>query len=144
MSFVLPPIVKLAERLLVDIEHAVARFGRGFKYGFGAALREQAMHVALVAHRAWRDRAHQVEHIADLVRAVDDLKLRLQVGQRIHAFTSFAQFEQLARTASALGKQTGGWHRQQQHPMSQSGHRDAGGQRAPILSSRTTPAGVNP
>ena len=144
MSFALPPIVKLAESLLLDIERAAARFTRAHRYAYGADLRAQAYRVALAAHEAWRDRAHQAQHIAVLVREVDSLKLRLQIGSRLHAFNSFGQFEALARAAAALGRQTGAWHRQQQHPKGQNDRPRIGGQRAQILSSRTTPAGVNP
>src|SRR6185437_6638431 len=127
MSFSLPPIVKLAERLLVDIEQAVRRFARFHKYSFGADLRAQAMKVARLAHRAWRDRARQAEWVGQLVWAVDDLKLSMQLGSR----------------AADLGRQTGGWHRQL-HPNVQNGPHRIAGQRDQILSSRATPAGVKP
>ena len=42
MSFSLPPIVKAAERLLLEIEQAVRRFPRYHKYTHGTRLREQA------------------------------------------------------------------------------------------------------
>ena len=143
MSFSLPPIVKLAERLLVEIEQAVRRFARFHKYSFGADLRAQAMKVARLAHRAWRDHARQAEWVGQMVWAVDDLKLSLQLGSRIRAFTSFPQFEQLARLAADLGRQTGGWHRQL-HPRVQNGPHRSDGQRDQILSSHATPIGVNP
>ena len=143
MSFVLPPIVRLAERLLVDIEHAVRRFARFHKYTFGSDLRAQAMKVAQLAHRAWRDRMRQAEWLSKLVWAVDDLKLSLQLGSRIHAFASFGQFEQLARVASDLGRQTGGWHKQL-HPKGQNGQHRTADQRAQILSSPATSAEVKP
>jgi hypothetical protein len=120
MSFSLPPIVKVAERLLVDIEQAVMRFSRAHKYVFGTDLRKAAMKVVKRAQRAWRNRDDQAGSIAKLVRAVDNLKIHLQLGMRIKAFRSFAQFEALARLASDLGRQAGGWQRQhQQHPKSQ-------------------------
>lgn len=40
MSFSLPPIVKAAERLLLEIELAVRRFPRYHKYTHGTHLRE--------------------------------------------------------------------------------------------------------
>jgi len=65
MSFALPPIVRLAERLLVEIEQAVRRFpSRYHRYAIGAVLRAQAMSVAKLAHRAWRDRQNQVRSSA--------------------------------------------------------------------------------
>lgn len=119
MSFSLPPILKLAERLLVDIEQAVMRFSRAHKYVFGTDLRAAAMKVVKRAQRAWRNREDQARCITRLVRAVDDLKIHLQLGMRIKAFRSFAQFEALARLAADLGRQAGGWQRQHpQHPKS--------------------------
>jgi hypothetical protein len=44
-----PEIVKLAERVLVDIEIAVRGFPRYHKYASGAALRAQATRVAILA-----------------------------------------------------------------------------------------------
>ena len=137
MSFTLPPIVKLAERLLVEIEQAVRRFPRYHNYAVGADLRSTAMEVCRLAHRAWRDRARQAEWVARLVWAVDDLKIDLQLGSRVRAFASFSQFEMLSRLACDLGKQTGGWHKRKTPEQCQNGSADARGQRAQILS---TPA----
>ena len=56
MSFSIPPIVKLAERVLVEIEQAVRRFARFHKYQFGSKIRELAFDECACAGRAWRDR----------------------------------------------------------------------------------------
>lgn len=52
MSYAIPPIVKLAESLVVQIEQVVRRFSRYHKYTVGAELRQAAMRVAEYAHRA--------------------------------------------------------------------------------------------
>jgi hypothetical protein len=137
MSFALPPIVRLAERLLVEIEQAVRRFpSRYHRYAIGAVLRAQAMSVAKLAHRAWRDRQNQAALVSKLVWEVDELKLSMQLGSRVRAFESFAQFEALIRLAADLGKQTGGWHKQQ-HPKNQNaGAGNGSQQRVQILSAR--------
>ena len=141
MSFELPPIVKLAEQVLVDIENAVRRFSRFHKYTHGAQLREQAMKVARLAHRAWRDRRRQAEWIFKLVWQIDDLKLSLQLGMRIKAFASFAQFEALARAVAVLGKQAGGWHKeQQQQSKGQNPLQRVAPERAQILSTHAASA----
>ena len=41
-QYELPPIVRLAERLVVMVEEAVRRFARYHRYTFGAELRRQA------------------------------------------------------------------------------------------------------
>ena len=137
MIFVIPPIVKTAERLLFEIEQAVIRFPRFHKYSTGTTLREQAMSVTQLTHRAWRDRKRQAQWMDDLVMALDDLRITMQLGSRLKAFRSFGQFEQIARTASELGRQVGGW-RKQQSPKSRNDHRSAHGQRAQTLSTPVT------
>lgn len=147
MSFALPPIAKAAERLLVEIEQAVRTFPRFHKYALGQDLRGQAMQVARLCNRAWRDRARQLQWTDQLVWAIDEVKLSLQLGQSIRAFRSFNQFEQLIRLAEDLGKQAGGWKRQQQqHPKGQNPARQPAPERAQILSTRaaSASAGANP
>ena len=139
MSFNLPPIAKASERLLLDIEQAVSRFPRRHRYTAGAELRGQAFKVTEIVHRAWRDRSRQVEWADALRWEIDNLKIRLQLCSRLHAFTSFGQFELLARQAKALGKQAGGWHRQlsSRHPTGQNAQGGpAHAQRAQKLSTR--------
>lgn len=108
----LPTICRDANRLLLAVEQCVRNFSRYHKYQVGADLRQQAMHLARLAQRAWRDRAQQRQHVAQLVWAVDEFKLTLQLAKTVQAFASFAQFEACARLAVQLGKQSGGWHRQ--------------------------------
>jgi hypothetical protein len=141
MTFEAPPIVKLAETVLVEIEQAVSVFPRFHKYSIGEELREDARKVARLAHRAWRDQKHKGDWINRLVYAVDDLKLSLQVSQRIKAFRSFAQFEPIARNVSNLGQQCGGW--QKQHLKGQNRAVDASHERAQILSARDASQGAN-
>ncbi len=131
-----PPIVKLCEQVLVAIEEAVARFPRYHKYAIGAELRDQARNVARTAHRAWRDSKRRSDWVNRLVWAADDLKLSMQIAQRIRAFKSFASFEAIARLVSDLGRQCGGW--QKQHQKGQSDQPSSADRRAQILSSRGT------
>lgn len=100
MSFTLPPIAKTAERLLLEIEKAVAGFPRKHRYTAGEELRTQAMDVTVLVHRAWRDRQNQVALIERLRWDVDALKIRMQLCSRLHLFASLAQFEMLARQAN--------------------------------------------
>ena len=143
MAFDLPPIAKAAERLLLEIEQAVRSFPRYHKYALGTDLRAQAMEVARLCHRAWRDRARQRHWTDQLVWAIDELKLSLQLGQTLRAFTSFRRFEQLIRLAEDLGRQAGGWKRQQQHPNGQNSARHAAPKRAEILSTCAASTGAN-
>lgn len=132
-----PPIVQLAGRLLLELEQIVRGFPRFHKYEVGAELRAIARTVTRCAHRAWRDHGHRADWVDRLVFAVDDLKFTIQLAKDVHAFKSFAQFEALARIVSDLGRQCGGWQKQQRRSNGQNrmGSPQAG--RAEILSART-------
>jgi len=141
-----PPIIKAAERLLVDIENAVRRFDRYHKYSTGEDLRREAKEVMKLATRAWRERepARRGHWTGELVATVDDLKQTLQVAKLLRAFRSFKHFEYLARQAVELGQQVGGWHRQQSPEAQNAGARQAVPQRGKKLSTRAASAGANP
>jgi hypothetical protein len=109
----LPPIAKTAERMLLEVEQAVRGFPRYHRYASGADLRAAAKKVLQLTHRAWRDRGNQAHWVHELVWAVDELRLALQIGKQLQAFRSFKEFEQLIRTAEELGRQVGGWKKQQ-------------------------------
>jgi hypothetical protein len=146
MNFQLPPIARVAERLLLEIEQAVRAFPRYHRYTVGAELRTEAMALAVLTHRAWRDRANQVAHVRQLVWAIDAFKLRLQLASQVRAFASFAQFEQIYRTTRELGQQAGGW-RKQQSPVGQNAparQRPAAARPDTEYSRRPSHSGANP
>jgi hypothetical protein len=135
MTFHLPPAVRLAETLARDIEEAVSRFSRAHRHTFGAQLRIDAWAVLTTANRAARKPVDRAKLLDRLVDEVDDLKQRMQLGQRLRQFSSFGQFEALMRSAIQLGQQVGGWHLKF-HPKGQDGRASASGQRAMTLSTR--------
>jgi hypothetical protein len=128
------PIAKLAEQVLLEVEQAVRRFPRYHKYQHGAVLRAQAMTVAQLVYRAWRDPHGRGRWLLELAWAIDELKLSLQLGKQIQAFSSFGAFEQIARLAVELGRQCGGWQKQHAKGLNAT---PASPQRAQILSART-------
>ena len=135
----LPEITKKAERLVVDIEKAVRGFVRYHKYSIGADLRAQAMAVLRLCHRAWRERSRQSHWVTELVWAIDELKLSLQIGSQLRAFKSFPQFELLIRAAEEIGRNAGGWKRQI-HRKSQDSAGNLPSERAQILSGHAASA----
>jgi len=137
-----PAIVRLSERILVEIESAVIGFARKHKFGVGDELRADARMVARRAQRAWRQRDRRTQLLEELGNSIDDLKLSAQVAQRIGSFSSFAQFEAIARLVNDLGRQCGGW--QKQHLKSESRRAAPSAGRAPILSAGDAPRGVQP
>lgn len=107
-----PPILKEARELQRKVQLAVMRMPRAHKYDVGAELRHDARAVIRSALLAWRDRAHQLDRVRAVSIAMDDFKVTMQLAQDVRAFASFRQFEDLARTASSLGRQVGGWLKQ--------------------------------
>ena len=138
-----PPIIKAAQRLLVDIEQFVRGFDRYHKYQIGSDLRRAAGTVVQLASRAWRDQAHRRRWVGQLVWAVDELKQHMQTAKLIKAFRSFRHFEHLARQAEELGAQVGGWNRQLSPQAQNAGGGRAAPQRGQKLSTRTASAGAN-
>jgi hypothetical protein len=130
-----PPILKEARELQRKVQLAVMRMPRAHKYDVGAELRHDARAVIRSALLAWRDREHQLERVRAVSIAMDDFKVTMQLAQDVRAFASFGQFEDLARTASSLGRQVGGWLKQL-HQKGQNQPADALAGRAEALSSR--------
>lgn len=143
MPFELPPIVKLAHRIRVELEQAVRGFSRYHKYSVGEDLRAQARDVVRVTNRAWRDRKRQIEYTTQLAFAIDELKLTAQLAKEVKAFASFPQFEMIAKLLNELGQQCGGWKKDQQRKSQNAAANKSPTQRAQILSARDTPSGVN-
>ena len=108
----LPPLHKDLRRLTVLTEELVRGFTRYHKYTVGTDLRQQAMKAWRMVHRAHFDQAAQARVVEQLVWAVDDYKLSLQMAKEIKAFQNFSQFEAVALLVVQIGKQCGGWHRQ--------------------------------
>jgi hypothetical protein len=117
----LPPIYRECRRLLLETEQSVLHFSRYHKYGVGADMRQQAMNIMRRVHRACFDKLRQLEHLQAMVWQVDDFKISLQLAMDVGAFATsnkgqprFDAFERLARLASAVGKQCGGWYQTSQ------------------------------
>ena len=114
MNSGLPPIVKSAERLLLEVEKAVSSFPRKYRYSLGGDLRCGALDAVLLSQEAFRfsrDKGKQAAVMDRLAEAIDKIKVRLQLGQRLQCY-SFARFEEIGRIAADLGKQCGGWQKQ--------------------------------
>lgn len=105
------PIWRDANRLLLAIEQAVRVFPRYHKYTLGTELRRQAMQVCRLIMRAADQRAEQARWLGQLVTAIDDLKLSVQLAKELEAFRSFKEFQTVAELAVAVGKQSGGWRK---------------------------------
>ncbi len=58
--------------------------------------------------RAADQRADQAQWLHQLVTAVNDLKLTVQLAKELEAFKSFKEFQAIAELAVTVGKQGGG------------------------------------
>ena len=144
MNIQLPPIIKQSERLLLEIEQEVRRFARYHKYATGADLRTEAKQIVLAARQAWFDKDARAAWIHELALAIEKLKISMQLGMQLKAFTSFKMFEHLARQAEDLSRQARGWNDQVKHPKGQNSQAAIlPTKRAKILSTHATSTGVN-
>jgi hypothetical protein len=141
----LPDITKLAARVVAAIETAVTRFPRKFRYSAGGDLRAASRHVVRCAHAAWYARQRKAQLVFDLSRAVDDLKIEINIADLVKAWGSVEELEAIGRLVRDLGQQVGGWQRKL-HSKGQNGAAERQPQRAQILSSRdaSASAGAHP
>lgn len=107
----LPPIYRDIKRLLVMVEDLVRQFSRYYRYTVGADLRQQAIKLMRLVHRAWRNRAQAHQPVQRLDWALDDFRLPLQLGKELHAFSRLACFAALVVRSERLGRQCGSWLR---------------------------------
>ena len=139
----LPLLANLCRRLRADLELAVASFDRYHRYASGQDLRTQAKRLAVLVDRAWHRPQERLAWVEQLVDAVDDFKLDMQLAADVKAFASIKQFEALQLQVEQLGMQCGGWHRDlKNHPKGQNPAPRAAPERAKILSTRDAPQGA--
>jgi hypothetical protein len=140
----LPDIAKLAARVVAAIEDAVTRFPRKFRYSAGNDLRAAARNVVRCAQAAWYARQNKAKLVFELSRAVDDLKIEINIADLVKAWGSTAELEAVGRLVRDLGQQVGGWQRNL-HSTGQNAAAARQPQRAQILSSRdASMTGANP
>lgn len=109
MTNQLPPIVRLAERLVYECEMAVKQFDRYHKYTLGTEIRHTMMTIWQNTQKAWLYKHEQLYWLEQTIHAIDDSKLYLQLAKKLKCFASVAQFNQIIILITDLGKQCGGW-----------------------------------
>jgi hypothetical protein len=139
-----PDIVRLSERILLEVERAVVNFPKRHRYGesAGGELRRSARDVVRATQHAWRAHHDRGPAIAALSAAIDALKVELQLCQSLGAFSSFGVFETLITLAQDIGRRCGGWQRK--HPIGQSRTAYVPPGSASLLSARDASQGANP
>lgn len=105
------PILRDANRLLLETEQTVRHFPRYHKYTLGSELRTQVFKINQLIARAWQYKNQAEYYLKRVIRAIDDLKIQLQLAKELQVFRNFAEFQRLAELTISLGKQSGGWLR---------------------------------
>jgi hypothetical protein len=80
------PIWRDANRLLLLVEQAVRHFPRYHKYTLGTEVRQQAMSIVKLVSRVGGISREQPRCCPQLILAVDDLKIQLQLGKELQVF----------------------------------------------------------
>ncbi len=105
------PILRDANQLLLETEQIVRHFPRYHKYTLGSELRTQVFKINQLLARAWQYKEQTQYYLQRVIRAIDDLKIQLQLAKELQVFRNFAEFQRLAELTISLGKQSGGWLR---------------------------------
>src|SRR5690349_20158819 len=92
------------------IHEAFTRMVRRHKYTIGQRITDAAFEVVLIGLQVWRaPPAGKTEQMEALTRAVDTLKLHLQLAMDVNAFRSWNEFEAIISLVDEVGRQSGGW-----------------------------------
>jgi hypothetical protein len=139
----LPEISKRAARVAVAIEEAVTRFALRHRHSAGQDLRQAARHVVRCTHLAWHDKQHKLQRVHELSKAVDDLKIEIQIADLVKAWGSVGQMEAVGELVRDFGRQVGGWLKKL-HSNGQNASGESRTQCASTLSARSASSEARP
>ena len=112
-----------AEQLMIQTEKAVRQFSRCPKLKSKSNLDQELRHLARQVLNSVTHGINQKAYfchwvgchwVERLVPVIDELKLNIQVAKTLSVFASFKVFEQLARLAVLVSKQTMAWQKKLQ------------------------------
>jgi hypothetical protein len=104
------PISKVAMDVAVRVDAVVQRFAKAHKYTLGGRLRETTLDVVMLIARCNR-RAERARQIPLLCDRIADLKLMINLGKEVKAFSSFRQFAEVMDQVVMLARQAEAWRR---------------------------------
>jgi hypothetical protein len=104
------PIYKVAMDVAVRVDAVVQRFAKGHKYTLGGRLRETTLDVVMLVARCNR-RAERARQLPLLCDRIEELKLMVNLGKEVKAFSSFKQFAELMDQVVMLARQAEAWRR---------------------------------
>jgi len=111
------PIYRKALELTVFLEKTVRHFSRFQKYSIGERLRQSSWEVVTLVVRANSTPVCERRPLLTLLRdKVEEVNVALAVAKELEAFASHNSWQQAARIAVDLGRQSEGWLKSARQP----------------------------
>ncbi len=102
------PIYRAAMDSVVLIDRVVRVFPRHHKYTLGQRLREVSLDALVWVQRA-NTKATRVAALPRLCGRTEELKLLVQTGKELQAFSSFQQYAQVMEQVVNFARQAEAW-----------------------------------
>jgi len=111
------PIYRKALELIVFLEQAVRHFSRYHKYSIGDRLRQTSWDVITLVVRANNTPvAERLPLLVALRDKIEEVNIALAVAKELEAFANHNSWQQAARMAVDLGRQSEGWLKSTKQP----------------------------
>ena len=111
------PIYRKGLELIVFLEKAVRQFSRYHKYSIGERLRQTSWDVVtLVVKSNNTPMAERRELLVSLRDKIEEVSVALTVAKELEAFSNHNSWQQAARMAVDLGRQSEGWLKSTRQP----------------------------
>ena len=111
------PIYKGALELVVFLENAVRGFSRYHKYSIGERLRQASWDVVTLVVKANNTPVAERLYLLIALRdKVQELSIALAVAKELEAFSKHKSWQQAARMAVNLSRQSEGWLKSTHQP----------------------------
>ena len=111
------PIYRKVLELIVFLEKAVRQFSRYHKYSIGERLRQTSWDVITMVVRANNTPvSERRELLVSLRDKIEEVNIALTVAKELEAFSNHNSWQQAARMAVDLGRQSEGWLKSVKQP----------------------------
>ncbi|MBH2006912.1 MAG: four helix bundle protein [Myxococcaceae bacterium] len=104
------PIYRTAIDLVVKLDLVVRGFPQYHRYVLGTQLRNQALSVLILISEAMRPE-ERVQKVTRLCEEVETMRLLMNVGKEVKAFSSFNEFMLIMKQVIDLTRQAVGWRK---------------------------------
>jgi hypothetical protein len=105
------PIYKKSLELAIYIEKIVKSWERYTKYTFGVDFRNKSKDILFLINRAYNSPENErLVLIKQLLHAIEDMKMLIQMAQELKAFKTYKQFEITSILTIQIIKQAQSWY----------------------------------